>query len=83
MEKGSFSERRLRWLDEVVDVGERCQKLFFSVGEGWREMTQHCINGILSMGRDSPGGRCRCHSPLGMGVNIMSRGDTDPLGVPV
>jgi hypothetical protein len=36
IEKGSFSESRLRWFDEeVVDVGVLCQKLFFSVGDGY------------------------------------------------
>lgn len=36
MEKGSFSDSRLRWLEEVVDVEGLCQKLFFSVGDGGR-----------------------------------------------
>ncbi len=39
MEKGSISDSRLRWFDEVVDVGVRCQKLFFSVGDGYDHMS--------------------------------------------
>lgn len=36
IEKGSFSVRMLRWLEELVDlpVGDLCQKDFFSGGEG-------------------------------------------------
>jgi hypothetical protein len=36
MEKGSFSVRMLRWLEELVDLplGDLCQKDFFSGGEG-------------------------------------------------
>lgn len=36
IENGSFSLSMLRWLDVVVDEAVRCQKLFFSVGEGYR-----------------------------------------------
>lgn len=35
MEKGSFSLSILRWLEDIVDVGDFCQKLFFSGGEGY------------------------------------------------
>ena len=34
MENGSLSLRQLRWFEDVVDVGVRCQKLFFSGGDG-------------------------------------------------
>jgi hypothetical protein len=34
MEKGSFSESILRWEELEVEVGLRCQKPFFSGGEG-------------------------------------------------
>lgn len=34
IEKGSFSLSMLRWLEDMVDVGDLAQKLFFSVGEG-------------------------------------------------
>jgi hypothetical protein len=37
IEKGSFSDSRLRWLEEVVEVGVLCQKLFLSVGDGYGE----------------------------------------------
>lgn len=35
IENGSLSLSILRWLDEVVDDAVLCQKLFFSVGEGY------------------------------------------------
>lgn len=35
IEKGSLSDIRLRWFEDVVDVGVLCQKLFFSVGDGF------------------------------------------------
>jgi hypothetical protein len=35
IEKGSLSDMRLRWLEDVVEVGVLCQKLFFSVGDGF------------------------------------------------
>ena len=35
IEKGSFSLSMLRWLEDMVDVGDFCQKLFFSGGEGY------------------------------------------------
>lgn len=40
--KGSFSQRRLRWFDEVVDVLDLvCQKVDFSCcGEGCRGVSQ-------------------------------------------
>lgn len=34
IEKGSFSQRRVRWLEETVEVGDLPQKLFFSGGDG-------------------------------------------------
>jgi len=43
MEKGSFSLKTLRWDEVVVEVGVRCQKLFFSGGDG-------CLE-IVSIGR--------------------------------
>lgn len=36
MEKGSFSLSMLRWLEMLAEEGARCQKLFFSGGEGYR-----------------------------------------------
>jgi hypothetical protein len=32
--KASFSFIRIRWVEEWVECGDLCQKLFFSVGEG-------------------------------------------------
>lgn len=34
----------LRWLEDMVDVGDFCQKLFFSVGEGYRVDQRHCAD---------------------------------------
>ena len=50
MEKGSFSLSMLRWLEDMVEVGDFCQKLFFSVGEGyWHPSAPlcSCNNGNL------------------------------------
>lgn len=34
IENGSFSLSMLRWLEDIVEVGDLAQKLFFSGGEG-------------------------------------------------
>ena len=44
MEKGSFSLSMLRWLEDMVDEGDFCQKLFFSGGEGCSNDQLHCAN---------------------------------------
>ena len=44
MEKGSFSLSMLLWLEDIVDVGDFCQKPFFSVGEGYGIDQRHCTN---------------------------------------
>lgn len=44
MEKGSFSLSILRWLEDMVDVGDFCQKLFFSGGEGYCIDQCQCAN---------------------------------------
>ena len=46
MEKGSFSLIMLRWLEDMVDVGDFCQKLFFSGGEGCCIDQRHCAKTI-------------------------------------
>ena len=42
MEKGSFSLSMLRWLEDMVDAGDFCQKLFVSGGEGCCIVQLHC-----------------------------------------
>ena len=44
IEKGSFSLSMLRWLEDMVDVGDFCQKLFFSGGEGYCIDERHCAD---------------------------------------
>ena len=49
IEKGSFSLSMLRWLEDMVDVGDLCQKLFFSGGEGYCIDERHCKNRVRSI----------------------------------
>lgn len=61
IEKGSFSFNKLRWFEDIVDVGDLCQNPFFSGGDGFGIDEHSADTNLINYRRSILVGKHPCH----------------------